>query len=110
MAASTTVLTGQQQAATVLARILAVPGLPGTVWSVYPDRLALGGAEVSGQLDSGATADARAAIDTYVAAFSWLSYDDEMVTPAGDGCQAFVRVGASGFRDGVLVKIWGAAK
>lgn len=108
--AATAVLTGQQQAAAILTRILAVPHLPGTVWSVYPDRLALGGAQISGQLDSGAATDARAAIDFYVAAFSWLSYDDEMAIPVGDDCRAFVRVGASGVRDGVTVRVWGAAK
>lgn len=106
---ATDTLTGQQQAAATLVQILAVPGLSSATWSVYPDRLASGGAEISGQLDSAAPTEVRASIDAYVAAFSWLTYDDERVCSAVYDCPAFIQVGASGVRDGVLVKVWGAA-
>lgn len=102
-------LTGQQQAAAVLSKILAMPGLVQATWKVYPDRLATGTAEVVGQISVGSHADVNAAIDAYALAFE-LSLDDERHVPGSDYCEAFTEISTSGVIDGVNVKVWGAVR
>ena len=104
------ILTGQQQAVAVLARILAVPGVAQASWHVYRDAEAAERAEISGQIAQGTVADVRAAINTYTVAFSWLDLDDEAHFAGDDSCEAFTSIGASGVIDGVTVRVWGAGR
>ena len=102
-------LTGQQQAAAVLARILAVPGLPDATWTVYQPGACASIPEIVGQVHSGAIAAARSAIDAYALALE-LYFDDEKHLAATDYCAAFTHIGAHGVIDGVDVKVWCAGR
>ena len=103
-------LTGQQRAAAVLAAVLAVPGLPDATWTVYAPQQSGKLPEITGQVQSRPIADARAAIDTYVLAFSRLSHDNEQHLAATDYCEAFTQISAFGDIDGVSVTVWCAGR
>jgi hypothetical protein len=101
--------TGQQKAVAVLATILAMPGLPEATWTVYPDRLSRGRAELHGQLEAQPIADLRAAIDAYFLALDLRLNEDRWMSGT-DHCAAFTEVSTSGLVDGVTIKVWGAGR
>jgi hypothetical protein len=110
MSFATDTLTGQQRAVAVLAAILATPGLAEATWTVYPDRLATGRAEIEGQIDSEAGAVVvRAAVNAYASAFE-LVFDDERFVAGGGHCEPYTSIRVRGVIDGVDVKVWGAAR
>jgi len=109
MSYATDTLTSQQRAAAVLAAILATPGLDAATWTVWPDRLSEGRAELHGQLEGQPIANLRAAIDAYFLAFN-LRLDEDAWMPGTDYCAAFTEVSTSGLIDGVRVKVWGAGR
>jgi hypothetical protein len=109
MSFATDTLTGQQRAVAVLAAILATPGLADATWTVWPDRLSEGRAELHGQLEGQPVNDLRAAVDTYFLAFN-LRLDEDRFMSGTEYCRAFTEISTSGVIDGVTVKVWGAGR